>query len=73
MLEKKDHVDFHIPRICIMTEKILQAALSSTISMGGIFVANGDGIFVSFHFAFDEVDVVVVGDVHVDAVVFEVF
>ena len=57
------------------TEKILQAALSSTISMGGIFAANGDGMFVSFHFDFDEVDVVVVaGDVHVDVVVvFDVF
>ena len=57
------------------TEKILQAALSSTISIGGIFAANGDGMFVSFHFDFDEVDVVVAaGDVHVDVVVvFDVF
>ena len=64
-------LNFHVTT----TEKILQAALSSTISMGGIFVANGDGMFVSFHFDFDEVDVVVVaGDVHVDVVVvFDVF
>ena len=64
-------LNFHVTT----TEKILQAALSSTISMGGIFAANGDGMFVSFHFDFDEVDVVVVaGDVHVDVVVvFDVF
>ena len=76
-LKKKRKTNFKIILNFHVTtkEKILQAALSSTISIGGIFAANGDGMFVSFHFDFDEVDVVVVaGDVHVDViVVFDVF